>query len=90
MLGVYNFTGAADDDGFLSSSQAQAALALTNSAIAYSNMYTIRVRNAANYSIPRQIRIGLLFTFYYRDTFFIIPIRILATQLLYPIVFYRM
>jgi hypothetical protein len=64
VLGVYNFTGAADDDGFLSSSQAQAALALTNSAIAYSNMYTIRVRNAANYSIPRQIRIGLLFTFY--------------------------
>jgi hypothetical protein len=63
VLGVYNFTGSAEDDGYLSSTQAQAALAVTNSAVAYSNMYTIRMRNAANYSIPRQIRIGLLFTF---------------------------
>ncbi len=63
VLGVYNFTGSADDDGYLSSTQAQAALALANSAAAYSDMYTLRMRNAANYSLPRQIRIGLLFEF---------------------------
>lgn len=66
VLGVYNFTGQADDDGYLSSAQAQAALAVTNSAAAYSDMYRIRMSNGPNanhYSIPRQIRIGLLFEF---------------------------
>jgi hypothetical protein len=63
VLNVYSFTGLPDDDGYLSSTQAQAALATQNSAIAYSDMYTIRIRNAANFSLPRQTRIGLLFTF---------------------------
>lgn len=63
VLGVYNFTGVADDDGYLSSSQAQSALAIANSAVAYSNMYSIKMNNPANYNSPRQIRIGLLFEF---------------------------
>ena len=63
VLGVYNFTGAADDDGYLSSAQAQAALALANSAAAFSDMYTIRMNAPGNYSLPRQIRIGVLFEF---------------------------
>jgi hypothetical protein len=60
---VYNFTGAPDDDGYLSSTQAQAALAQANSAVAYSDMYRISMNNPFNYSTPRQIRIGLLFDF---------------------------
>jgi len=63
VLNVYSFTGAADDDGFLSSTQAQAALLQANSAASYSDMYTIRMRNANNFSLPRQTRIGVLFTF---------------------------
>lgn len=63
VLNVYSFTGSAQDDGYLSSTQAQAALAITNSAAAYSDMYTIRMRNAGNFSLPRQTRLGLLFTF---------------------------
>jgi hypothetical protein len=63
ILNVYSYTGNADDDGYLSSTQAAAALAITNSAVAFSNMYSIRMNNPTNYSLPRQIRIGLLFNF---------------------------
>ena len=63
VLNVYNFTGAPDDDGYLTSTQAQAALDQANSAVAFSDMYRIRVNAPGNYSLPRQIRIGLLFEF---------------------------
>lgn len=63
VLNVYNFTGSPDDDGYLSSTQAQSQLAITNSPAAFTSMYNIRMNNPANFSIPRQIRIGLLFTF---------------------------
>lgn len=63
ILNVYSYTGAANDDGYLSSTQAQAALAQANSSVAYSNLYSISVNAPGNYSLPRQIRIGLLFSF---------------------------
>lgn len=63
VLTVYNYTGAPDDDGFLSSQQGQISLSKANSAAAYSDMYSIRVNAPTNYSLPRQIRIGLLFDF---------------------------
>lgn len=63
VLGVYNFTGQPDDDGYLASSAAQNALAITNSAQAFTDMYLIRMNTPGNYSLPRQIRIGLLFEF---------------------------
>lgn len=63
IINVYSFTGAPDDDGYLASTQGQAALAITNSAMAFSDMYSIRMNAPGNYSLPRQIRIGLLFEF---------------------------
>lgn len=63
VLGVYNYTGAPDDDGYLTSVQAQAALALANSVQAFTDMYNIRMNTPGNYSLPRQIRLGLLFEF---------------------------
>ena len=63
VLSVYNFTGAPDDDGYIASTQGQNALAITNSAAAYSDLYNIRVNAPGNYSLPRQIRIGVLFEF---------------------------
>ena len=63
ILDVYNYTGNADDDGYLTSTQAQAALALANSAAAFSSLYSLRVNASSNYSLPRQIRIGVLFEF---------------------------
>ena len=63
VINVYSFTGASDDDGYLQSTQGQSALAITNSAIAFSDMYSIRMNAPNNYSLPRQIRIGVLFEF---------------------------
>lgn len=63
ILGVYNFTGSPDDDGYLESVQAQNQLAISNSAVAFTDMYRIAMNNAGNFSIPRQIRIGLEFSF---------------------------
>lgn len=63
ILGVYNFTGNPSDDGYLTSTQAQAALALANSANSFRDMYNISINQPGNYSSPRQIRIGLMFNF---------------------------
>jgi hypothetical protein len=63
IINVYNFTGAPDDDGYLASTQGKSALAITNSALAFSDMYNIRMNASGNYSLPRQIRIGVLFEF---------------------------
>jgi hypothetical protein len=63
VINVYQFTGAPDDDGYLQSTQGQNALAITNSPAAFSDMYSIRMNAPGNYSIPRQIRIGVLFEF---------------------------
>lgn len=63
ILNVYNYTGNPDDDGYLSSTQAINALKLANSAQAYSDLYTVRITSPSNFSLPRQIRIGVLFEF---------------------------
>jgi hypothetical protein len=63
ILNVYNYTGNPEDDGYLTSTQAQSSLALANSAAAYVDMYTIRMNNPANYNLPRQIRLGVMFEF---------------------------
>ncbi|WP_317899968.1 TonB-dependent receptor [Aurantibacillus circumpalustris] len=63
VINVYHYTGASDDDGYLQSTQGQNALSITNSAAAFSDMYSIRMNAPNNYSLPRQIRIGVLFEF---------------------------
>lgn len=63
ILNVYSYTGNPDDDGYLTSTQAQAALALANSATAFTDMYNLRVNASGNYNLPRQIRLGVLFEF---------------------------
>lgn len=63
ILNVYNFTGNAADDGYLTSSRALSTLALANSAAAFSDLYTIRMNSPTNYNLPRQIRLGLMFEF---------------------------
>ena len=63
VINVYQFTGAPDDDGYLASTQGKSALAITNSALAFSDMYNIRMNAPNNYSLPRQIRLGVLFNF---------------------------
>jgi len=63
VLGVYQFTGNPDDDGYLASSQAVAALAQANSPTSFRDLYTLRMNNSDQFNKPRVIRIGLLLEF---------------------------
>lgn len=63
VINVYNFTGQPDDDGYLTSTQGQNALSITNSAAAFRDLYSIYMNAPNNYSLPRQIRLGVLFSF---------------------------
>jgi len=63
ILNVYNYTGLPDDDGFLSSPIAQSTIQSTNSPAAFIDQYRIFINRPSNYSLPRQIRLGILLDF---------------------------
>ncbi len=63
IIGVYNFTGLPDDDGFLSSPIAQSTIQLTNSPSAFVDQYSIFINRYSNYALPRQIRLGIELSF---------------------------
>ncbi len=64
ILGVYNYTGNPDDDGYLASAQGQ--LYVNNNpstAASFTDQYNIYINNPNNYGKPRTIRIGVLLDF---------------------------
>ena len=64
VLGVYNYTGNPDDDGYLTSAQGQ--LYMNNNpstAASFADQYSIYINNPNNYARPRTIRIGVLLDF---------------------------
>jgi hypothetical protein len=64
ILGVYNYTGNPDDDGYLASTQGQ--LYVNNNpatATSFTDQYNIYINNPGNYGRPRTIRIGVLLDF---------------------------
>ncbi len=63
VMGVYRYTGNPDDDGYLTSADYQSTIEAKESPQAYRDMYGISVNNAYNYSMPRRIRLGVLFNF---------------------------
>lgn len=63
VLGVYNFTGVADDDGYLASPLAQSTVQSLNSPAGFIDQYNIYINNPGNYGRPRVIRIGLQLDF---------------------------
>ena len=64
ILEVYNFTGNADDDGYLASAQGSLSVNSTPAtAAAVNDQYTIFINNPINYGRPRTIRIGVLLDF---------------------------
>lgn len=60
---VYAFTGSPSDDGFLSSSAAQAQISQQASSQAYVDLYNRSVNSPFNYALPRQIRLGIGYNF---------------------------
>ena len=63
VISVYRYTGLPDDDGYLTSDLGQQSILTQIDPQAYVDQYTLRLRNPDNYSLPRRIRLGLLFNF---------------------------
>ena len=62
-MSVYRYTGNPDDDGFLASAEFQSSINSANDSQAFRDMYSTRVDNPFNYSLPRRIRLGVIFSF---------------------------
>ncbi|MEO0899083.1 MAG: TonB-dependent receptor [Bacteroidota bacterium] len=60
---VYRFTGLPDDDGYLTSDLGQQSILNQIDPVSYVDLYNVRLQNPNNYSIPRRIRLGLMFNF---------------------------
>tara|TARA_R110002096_G_scaffold135456_2_gene287117 strand:- start:13496 stop:17113 length:3618 start_codon:yes stop_codon:yes gene_type:complete len=63
ITGVYAFTGSPDDNGYLSSSAAQAQITQQASARSYVDLYNRAINNSGFYGLPRRIRLGLSYNF---------------------------
>ena len=63
IVGVYAYTGNANDDGYLASPFSQQNINAQNSPLAFTTLYSVKVNNPNNYSRPRVIRIGLQLDF---------------------------
>jgi hypothetical protein len=60
---VYRFTGNPDDDGYLAAAESQSSINAQNDPQSFRDLYSIKVNNPSNYSIPRRIRIGAILEF---------------------------
>jgi len=63
VMNVYRYTGNPDDDGYLSAAEYQSSINSYNDSQAFRDLYSVRVNNPYNYSLPRRIRIGVVFSF---------------------------
>ncbi|MFT6814154.1 MAG: outer membrane receptor protein involved in Fe transport [Sphingobacteriales bacterium] len=60
---VYRFTGNPGDDGYLTSAQGISTIATQNNPESFVALYTEKINNPFNYSLPRFIRIGAQISF---------------------------
>jgi len=63
VLNVYSFTGNPNDDGYLSAPESQKQISEALDEQAYRDLYAIAVDRPWNYSLPRTIRMGVIFNF---------------------------
>jgi hypothetical protein len=64
VVGVFPYTGAPQNDGFLNSQQGQLAIQNQISAQSFTDLYKILLNSqTGNYGLPRQIRFGIRFNF---------------------------
>ncbi len=63
VLSVYRYTGNPDDDGYLASAKYQPIINSANDPQSFRDLYSTRINNPYNYAMPRQIRLGVLFSF---------------------------
>jgi hypothetical protein len=63
ILAVYKATGNPDDDGYLSSAEAQTLIGSQNDPQSFRDLYALKNNNPSNYSRPRVIRLGVILEF---------------------------
>lgn len=63
ILGVYQYTGLATDDGWLTSDAGKQFIPLQIDPEAYVDQYSARLISPGVFSVPRRIRLGVLFNF---------------------------
>ena len=63
VLNVYKTSGLPTDDGYLSTGVGQQAINAAIDGDAFTYLYTLRMQNPGNYSLPRRIRLGVQINF---------------------------
>lgn len=63
VLSVYNYTGNAKDDGYLTSTQGSQDIPQQISPTSFQDLYSVKVNNPSNFSIPRSIRLGFMLNY---------------------------
>ena len=63
VIAVYEYTGNADDDGYLSAAEYQQQIQAQVDMDSYYDLYTIMMQNPYNYSQPIRARLGIQFSF---------------------------
>lgn len=60
---IYRYTGNASDDGYLNAAETQSLINAQNDPQSFRDLYSVKINNPSNYSIPRRIRIGVMLDF---------------------------
>ena len=63
VMSVYRYTGNPDDDGYLAAAEHQAAINSYNDTQSFRDLYSTSINNPYNYSLPRRVRLGVVFSF---------------------------
>jgi hypothetical protein len=63
VLGAYQYTGSAYDDGFITSTFADSQKQSATNAQSLVDLYNVRVVNPGNFALPRLTRIGVALYF---------------------------
>lgn len=63
VIKVYKATGNPDDDGYLSSAEAQQDINAKTNPESFTDLYRVSINNPSNYQRPRVIRLGLMLDF---------------------------
>ena len=63
IIGVYQFTGTADDDGFLEAPSSESTINGQVDSGSFIDLYNVKMWNPDNYSLPRRIMVGVKFKF---------------------------
>lgn len=63
IMGVYGATGNPDDDGYLAAAEFQNEINTQLDSQSFRDLYSILINSPFNYSSPRQIRLGIIFSF---------------------------